>query len=180
MVGLHEACQALYSGECSSALVAGTNLILSPTMTTTMSDNMVLSPSGICKTFDAEADGYGRGEAINAIYIKKLDDAVRCGDPVRAIIRSTSTNCDGRTPSITTPGSETQEQLIRKAYSKAKIQDLSETAFFECHGTGTIIGDTAETSVVAKLFGEKGIYIGAVRQLEVLVCLNLQELIIIR
>ncbi|RAL13936.1 polyketide synthase [Aspergillus homomorphus CBS 101889] len=163
MVALHEACQALYSGECSSALVAGTNLIMTPTMTTTMSDNMVLSPSGICKTFDDAADGYGRGEAINAILIKPLDAALRDGDAIRAVIRSTSVNCDGKTSSITTPGSQAQERLIRNAYRKAGVEDIGKTAFFECHGTGTIVGDTAETSVVAKIFGNDGIYMGAVK-----------------
>jgi len=162
LVGLHEACQGLYSGECSSALVAGTNLIFTPTMTTSMSDNMVISKSGICRTFDAAADGYGRGEAVNAIFIKPLDKAVRDGDPVRAVIRSSAVNCDGKTPSITTPGSAAQERLIRRAYRKAGIDNVSQTAFFECHGTGTSVGDTSETSVVANIFGEEGIYIGAV------------------
>ncbi|KAE8356836.1 hypothetical protein BDV28DRAFT_41348 [Aspergillus coremiiformis] len=165
MVGLHEACQAIYTGECSSAIVAGTNLIMSPTMTTTMSENLVLSSSGLCRTFDAAADGYGRGEAINAVYIKPLDDALADGDPIRAIIRSTTVNCDGRTPSITTPGSAAQERLIRRAYKKARIEDddMQKTAFFECHGTGTIAGDTAETTGLANIFGENGIYIGAVK-----------------
>ncbi|EFQ96902.1 fatty acid synthase S-acetyltransferase [Nannizzia gypsea CBS 118893] len=163
MVALHEACRSLYSRECSAAIVAGSNLVLAPTMSTTMSDNMVLSPDGICKSFDASADGYGRGEAINAVFIKRLDDAIRDGDPIRAVIRSTTTNCDGRTPNITTPGAETQEQLIRQAYSQAKIHDISETAFFECHGTGTVIGDTTELSAVATLFQGKGVYIGAVK-----------------
>ncbi|GMF78452.1 unnamed protein product [Aspergillus oryzae] len=164
MVGLHEACQAIYTGDCSSAIVAGTSLIMSPTMTTTMSENLVLSSSGICRTFDAAADGYGRGEAINAVYIKPLDDALANADPIRAIIRSTAVNCDGKTPSITTPGSKAQERLIRRAYKKAHIEgdDILKTAFFECHGTGTIAGDTAETTGVANIFGEKGIYIGAV------------------
>jgi acyl transferase domain-containing protein len=162
MVGLHEACQALYSRDCSSAIVAGTNLILAPTMTTTMSENMVLSPSGMCRTFDEKADGYGRGEAVNAIYIKRLDDAIRNNDPVRAVIRATSSNCDGKTVSMTTPGSLSQERLIRKAYEKARIENISLTGFFECHGTGTTVGDTAEVSVVANLFQEQGIIIGAV------------------
>ncbi|KAJ5175567.1 Fum1p-like protein [Penicillium canariense] len=163
LVGLHEATQALYSGDCSSAIVAGTNLIFTPIMTQTMSDNTVMSPTGTCRTFDEKADGYGRGEAINALYIKRLDHAIRDGDPIRAVIRATSTNCDGRTPSITTPGSHSQEALVRWAYEKAGIRDISQTGFFECHGTGTIAGDTAEVSVVAKLFEGKGVTIGAVK-----------------
>jgi acyl transferase domain-containing protein len=162
LVGLHEACQALYSGDCCSAIVAGSNLIFTPTMTATMSDNMVMSPSGTCKTFDEKADGYGRGEAVNALLIKRLDDAIRNNDPVRAVIRATSTNCDGRTPSITTPGAHTQEALIRWAYEKAGVPDITQTGFFECHGTGTMAGDTIETSVVARLFGGKGVAIGSV------------------
>ncbi|KAJ5553185.1 hypothetical protein N7494_002563 [Penicillium frequentans] len=163
MVGLHEACQALYSGECDSAIVGGVNLILGPTMTSSMSEAMVLSPSGVTRAFDRDADGYGRGEAVNAIHIKPLAEAIRQGDPIRAVIRSTATNCDGKTPTIATPGPEAQERLIKRAYSKAGIDDLSETAFFECHGTGTVAGDTAETSVVARLFHNRGIYIGSVK-----------------
>ncbi|KAJ5653747.1 hypothetical protein N7490_000750, partial [Penicillium lividum] len=162
MVALHEACQAIYSGECASAVVAGSNIILTPTMTMSISDNMILSPDGLCKTFDATADGYGRGEAVNAIFIKPLAEAMRQGDPIRSVIRSTTVNCDGRTLSITNPSSQAQERLIRRAYKKAGIDDLSQTAFFECHGTGTIAGDTAETSVVAKVF-PNGIYIGGVK-----------------
>ncbi|PYI34570.1 ketoacyl-synt-domain-containing protein [Aspergillus indologenus CBS 114.80] len=163
MVGLHEACQAILSGDCESAIVAGTNLILTPTMTTTMSDNLVLSPSGICRTFDAGADGYGRAEGVNALYVKRLADAVRDGDPIRAVIRATATNCDGRTPGITTPGSATQMALVREAYKRAGITNITDTGFFECHGTGTVAGDTAETSVVADLFRETGVIIGSVK-----------------
>lgn len=166
LVGLHEACAAIQAGDCSSALVAGTNLILTPTMTTNMSDNMVLAPDGICKTFDAAADGYGRGEAINAIYIKSLKSALRDSDPIRAVIRSTATNCDGRTPSITTPGSATQKSLIQKAYEIARISKITDTPFFECHGTGTTVGDTAEVSVVAELFGDHQTFIGSVSNQE--------------
>ncbi|KAL5342666.1 hypothetical protein BJX70DRAFT_394501 [Aspergillus crustosus] len=163
LVGLHEACQALYSGDCCSAIVAGTNLMFAPTMTATMSDNTVMSPTGTCRTFDEKADGYGRGEGVNALYVKRLEDAIRDNDPIRAVIRATSTNCDGHTPSITTPGSHSQEALVRWAYKKAGIPDITKTGFFECHGTGTVAGDTAEASVVAKLFEGKGILIGAVK-----------------
>ncbi|PWY75027.1 fatty acid synthase S-acetyltransferase [Aspergillus heteromorphus CBS 117.55] len=162
LVALHEACQAIYSGDCSSAIVAGSSLIFSPTMSITMSDNLVLAPDGRCKTFDASADGYGRGEGINAIYIKPLDAAIRDGDPIRAIIRSTATNSDGKTPNISTPDRFSQERLIRKAYRRAGISDVCQTALFECHGTGTTMGDVTETEAVASVFGEKGVLISAV------------------
>ncbi|KAF3484394.1 Fum1p [Arthroderma uncinatum] len=163
LIGLHEACHALYAGDCCAAIVAGTNLIFTPTMTTTMCDNNVLSPSGACKTFDKDADGYGRGEGINALYIKTLADALRDNDPIRGVIRATATNFDGKTSTITTPGAESQEALVRRAYEKAGINDICQTGFFECHGTGTVAGDTTETSVVAKLFEGKGIVIGSVK-----------------
>lgn len=162
LIGLHEACQAIYSGECHSAIVAGTNLIVTPTMTIAMTEQGVLSPAGMCKTFDAKADGYARGEAINAVYIKKLSDALRDGDPVRAVIRATATNCDGKTPGLACPSSESHESMMRRAYHVAQLPDLSKTAFVECHGTGTAIGDPLETAAVASVFGGNGIIIGSV------------------
>lgn len=162
LIGLHEACQAIYSGECSSAVVAGTNLIITPTMTIAMTEQGVLSPTGLCKTFDAKADGYARGEAINAVYIKKLSDALRDGDPIRAVIRATATNCDGKTPGLACPSAESHEAMMHRAYQVAGIHDLSKTAYVECHGTGTAIGDPLETTAVAKVFRDNSIYIGSV------------------
>lgn len=149
-------------GTCSSALVAGTNLIWGPSMTITMSQNGVLSPEGICRTFDKNADGYGRGEAINAVYIKPLHAAIRDGNRIRAVIRATGTNFDGRTPNITSPCPDSQEALIRNTYKRAGIEVIEQTALFECHGTATVVGDTVEASVVAKIFGGHGTWIGAV------------------
>jgi Polyketide synthase modules and related proteins len=105
----------------------------------------------------------GRGEAVNGLYIKPLADALRDGNPVRAVIRATATNHDGKTPGMTYPSSEAQEALIRHAYKIAGISDFSETAFVECHGTGTLVGDPVETKAVAKVFGNSGTYIGSVK-----------------
>jgi len=123
---LHLACQALYTGDCSSAIVGGTNLIMNPTMTIAMSEQGVLSPDGCCKTFDADANGYARGEAINAIYIKKLSDAIHDGDPIRAVIRATASNCDGKTPGLSCPNLESHEAMIRHAYKIAQLENFSE------------------------------------------------------
>lgn len=161
MVALHEACQAICSGECSSALVGGANLILTPTLHMNLASIGVLSPSGQCKTFDASADGFGRAEAVNAVLIKPLDDAVRNGDRVRAVIRATTVNNDGRTLVLSTPSADAQEELIRHAYKKAGIDDIHETAYFESHGTGTMAGDVAEMAAVAKVF-PNGVHIGSV------------------
>ncbi|PTB36575.1 hypothetical protein M441DRAFT_62043 [Trichoderma asperellum CBS 433.97] len=163
LIALHEACQAIYIGECESAIVAGTSLFLSPTMTIALSEQGVLSPTGSCKTFDAKADGYARGEAINAVFIKKLKDAIRDGDPIRGVIRGTATNFDGKTIGITNPNQEAHVALMRRAYEVAKISNISDTAFVECHGTGTQVGDPMEAGAVGRVFGNRGIYIGSVK-----------------
>jgi acyl transferase domain-containing protein len=133
-------------------------------MTAAMSDLGVLSPDGSCKTFSADANGYARGEGINAIFIKPLEAALRDGNPIRAVIRATSSNNDGRTPGIVYPSADAHEALIRRAYEVAGIHDLSQTAFMECHGTGTLVGDPTETTAVGRVFGPTGgIYIGSVK-----------------
>ncbi|KAJ6441494.1 cytochrome p450 monooxygenase [Purpureocillium lavendulum] len=163
LVCLDMACEAIRKGDCDGSLVCGTGLIFSPTMTLALSDQGVLSPSGICKTFDATADGYGRGEAVNAIYIKRLSQAIEDGDSIRAVIRGTSVNCDGHTQAMLTPSPTAQEALIRRAYKQAGILDMSRTAMVECHGTGTSVGDPLEATAVANCFGDKGIYITSVK-----------------
>uniref|UniRef100_A0A8H7K8X3 Carrier domain-containing protein n=1 Tax=Bionectria ochroleuca TaxID=29856 RepID=A0A8H7K8X3_BIOOC len=166
MSALHLACDAIRLGDCSSALVAGSSLIFSPGMSLAFADQGILSPTGTCKTFDAGADGYARGEALNMIYIKKLSDALKAGDPIRAVIRATAANCDGRgAPSagITTPSPASQEALIRKTYEAAGISDFSQTAYVECHGTGTQVGDPLEAMAVGSVFGEKGVLITSVK-----------------
>ncbi|OJJ30102.1 hypothetical protein ASPWEDRAFT_164008 [Aspergillus wentii DTO 134E9] len=161
LICLHMACKAIANSECNGAIVAGTNLIMSPTMTIAMSEQGVLSPDAACKSFDARANGYARGEAINALYIKRLSDAVRDGNPIQAVIRATASNCDGRTPGISHPSSESHEALMRAAYTAAGLDDYSKVGFVECHGTGTSIGDPLEAQAVANVFGERGIYIGS-------------------
>ncbi|KAK5991611.1 Highly reducing polyketide synthase gloL [Cladobotryum mycophilum] len=163
MTALHMACQSLYNGDCPTAIVAGASVIMNPTMTIDMTQQGALSPTGSCKTFDATADGFARGEAVNAILIKPLESALRDGDPIRAVIRSTALNADGKLSPIGVPSIEAQEMLIRHAYNIAGITDFSQTAFFECHGTGTLVGDPIEAKAVAKVFGAHGVYIGSVK-----------------
>lgn len=133
-VALHEACRAIQKGNASSAIVGGANMIMTPAMTTTMSVGEILAPDASCKTFDAAADGYARAEAITAIYIKPLSDAIRDGNPVRAIVRATAVNCDGKCVSLVTPNGAAHEALMRKAYRDVGL-DPKDTAFVEvsCH-----------------------------------------------
>ncbi|KAF5553596.1 polyketide synthase [Fusarium napiforme] len=162
-IALHEACRAIQRGDASSAIVGGANVIMTPALTATMSAGEVLAPDGSCKTFDAAADGYARAEAITAIYIKPLTDALRDGNPIRAIVRATAVNCDGKCASLVTPNGASHEALMRKAYRDVGL-DPQDTAFVECHGTGTPTGDPIEATVVGKVFsGEKPVYISSVK-----------------
>lgn len=163
LVALHLACQDINSGNCSSAIVAGVNLAISPSDWSVMTENGVLSPTGECRSFDAAGDGFLRGEAISAIYIKPLAEALRDGDPIRAVIRATCVSNDGRSAGITVPDSASQERTMRKAYAMAGIHDLESTAMVECHATGTKVGDPLEAAAVAQIWGEKGIIIGSVK-----------------
>lgn len=104
-----------------------------------MHEQGVLSPSALCQTFDANADGYARGEAVSAVYVKKLSDAIRDGDPVRSVIRSTCINAGGKSSTLTAPNTAAHEALIRRGHELAGISDVSRTAMVECHGTGTAV-----------------------------------------
>ncbi|KAJ4388197.1 hypothetical protein N0V93_008804 [Gnomoniopsis smithogilvyi] len=164
MIALHLACTALKNGECDAAIVGGTNLITAPAMSIVMTDQGIVSPEGRCKTFDASADGYGRGEAISAIYLKRLDDAVRDNNPVRAVIRATGTNSDGKSASLASPSSEAHEALIRATYTNSGLDPrFADVPFVECHGTGTAVGDPLEATAIANVFGNNQTYIGSVK-----------------
>ncbi|GAP88125.1 putative polyketide synthase [Rosellinia necatrix] len=165
LYGLHLACQALQTGEIPSALVGGCNMIMNPSKVETMFNVGVLSKGASSRSFDADADGYARAEAVSMIYVKRLDDALRDGNPIRAIIRSTASNCDGKTPGLTKPSREAHETLIRASYAAAGLEnELHRTGFFECHATGTSSGDPEEAKAVADVFGQGGgVYIGSVK-----------------
>jgi acyl transferase domain-containing protein len=163
LVGLNEACTAIGRGNCDSAIVGGTSIIMAPALTTAMSEQGVLSPDGSCKTFSADANGHARGEAIVAVYIKSLSVALRDGNPIRSVIAGTAINFDGKTPTLSMPNPVAQEALIRRAYKVAGISDYSKTGYFKCHGTGTSAGDFVETCALAAVFGDHGIHIGSVK-----------------
>lgn len=162
MVALHQACMAISRGDCVSAIVGATNLIMRPNFTTLMSEQGVLASDGSCKTFSASADGYARAEAIVGVFLKPLEDAILDGNSIRAVIRATATNHDGRTAGFTMPNSDIQETMIRRAYDIAGLTP-GDTGYVECHGTGTAVGDPIETKAVARVFGEAGITIGSIK-----------------
>lgn len=109
--------------------------------------NSSCGPEGKCYSFDHRAQGYGRGEGAAILVVKRLADALRDGDPVRAVIRETATNQDGRTATIAAPDADAQYELIRECYERAGL-DPSETLVVEAHGTGTRVGDPVEARAI--------------------------------
>lgn len=132
LVALHTACQSIRTGESDMAIVGGTNLMLSPDMFKVLSSASLLAPDGKSKAFDASGDGYGRGEGIGALALKRVEDAVRDGDPIRAVIRGTSSNQDGHTKGLTLPDWRAQADLIRDAYKLAGL-GFEDTGYVEAH-----------------------------------------------
>jgi acyl transferase domain-containing protein len=127
----------------------------------------LISKDGKSYAFDSRANGYGRGEGSATVVLKRLEDALRDGDPIRAIIRESGINQDGKTETITTPSGEAQEALIRDCYRRAGL-DPAQTTYFEAHGTGTPTGDPIEVAAIASVFkdtrkGEQPLRIGSVK-----------------
>ena len=168
MNALHLACESLRTGGSDASLVGGSNLILNPDTAMIPLTNLgFLSPDGRCYAFDHRANGYARGEGYGVLVLKRLKDAVSAGDTIRAVIRATGSNQDGRTPGISQPRAEAQAALIRQTYASAGLP-LASTRFFEAHGTGTAVGDPIEASAIAQVFGahrsvDSPLYVGAVK-----------------
>jgi acyl transferase domain-containing protein len=141
-------------GDCETAIVATANMVLSPELHVMAAKSGVLSPTGTCHTFDTSADGYGRAEGVNAVYIKRLSAALRDGNTIRGVIRGSAVNASGRTPGISLPSGEQQEVVMRKAYSNAEL-DFAGTDYVECHGTGTPVGDPIEVNAVGSCFAPR-------------------------
>ena len=116
-----------------------------------LSNMNLLSPHNQCFTFDSRANGYARGEGFGVLIVKRLSDALRDNDVIRAVIRSTGSNQDGHTPGITQPSGDAQTALIRDTYRKAGLT-MDKTKFFEAHGTGTAMGDPIEITGVGEAF----------------------------
>ncbi|MCV7368908.1 polyketide synthase [Mycolicibacterium duvalii] len=152
LVALHQACQALQLGECDLALAGGANVLLTPATMITFSSAHMLAPDGRCKTFDAAADGYVRGEGCGVIVIKRLEDAVRDGDRIRAVIRGSAINQDGASGGLTVPNGVAQQHVIAQALTRAGLAP-ADVGYLEAHGTGTSLGDPIEAQAAGEALG---------------------------
>ncbi|MEV0150729.1 MULTISPECIES: acyltransferase domain-containing protein [unclassified Nonomuraea] len=153
LVAVHLAAQALRAGETDVALAGGVNLILSPGETLTLDAAGTLAPDGRSKSFDAAADGYGRGEGAAVVVLKRLADAVRDGDRVLATIRGSAVSQDGRTAGIMAPCGQAQEHVMRRALRQARVEPET-VGYVEAHGTGTAVGDPLEAGALGAVYGK--------------------------
>ena len=153
LVALHLACQSLNVHESNVCLVGGVNLILSPETTIAFSQAKMMASDGRCKTFDASANGYVRGEGCGVVILKRLEDALTDGDTIQAIIRGTAINQDGLTNGLTAPNSLSQQAVIRQALENAEVLP-SDLTYVETHGTGTVLGDPIEIKALKAVLME--------------------------
>jgi thioester reductase-like protein len=143
LVALHYACQSLRNGESDLCLTGGVSLMLSPEPFITYSHAQMMAADGRCKTFDAKADGYVRGEGCGVVVLKRLTDAQRDGDRILALVRGSAVNQDGLSNGMTAPNGPSQQAVIRQALHHARIEP-AQISYVEAHGTGTPLGDPIE------------------------------------
>ena len=167
LVALHQAVVSLQRGESDLALAGGVNAILSPMGTEVFASAGMLAPDGRCKTFDAAADGYVRGEGCAMVVLKRLSDAEAAGDRIWAVVRGSAMNQDGASAGLTVPSGPAQERVIAEALSRAGLEP-SEVDYLEAHGTGTELGDPVEAHAAAAAYGrgrdaDRPLLIGSVK-----------------
>lgn len=172
LIAVHQAVQALRASESRVAVACGTNVILNPDAFLFGSKMKMLSPTGRSRMWDADADGYARGEGVAAVVLKRLSDAMADGDHVECLIRETGTNQDGHSSGLTVPSSEAQTALIRQTYTDAGLDyennPNDRPQFFEAHGTGTKAGDPKEARAIYECFGkhftdDNPLYVGSAK-----------------
>ncbi|MGA5535631.1 type I polyketide synthase [Mycolicibacterium nivoides] len=152
LVAVHQACQMLRAGETSLALAGGVSALIGPGLTRVLDEAGATAPDGRCKTFDAAADGYGRGEGAGVVVLKRLAEAERDGDRILAVVRGGATAQDGRTVGIMSPNGAAQADMFRLACRMSGV-DPAGVGYVEAHGTGTPTGDPTEVGALAEVYG---------------------------
>ena len=152
LTACHVACQSLWNGDCSMAVIAGVNALLHQGNFVAFSRMSMLSPDGRSKAFDASANGFVRAEGVGAVIVRPLSEALAAGDRIYAVIRATAANQDGHTNGITVPNRQAQEEIIRQACESAGIEPR-QIGYVEAHGTGTPVGDPIEASALGGVLG---------------------------
>ncbi|KAF3911584.1 hypothetical protein ABW21_db0206483 [Orbilia brochopaga] len=155
LVGVHQAVQSLRNGESELAIVAGTNLILSPEPNIARSKLHMLSPTSSSRMWDAQADGFVRGDGFAVVVLKKLSQAIKDKDNILSVIRETAVNSNGRSAGLTVPNLSAQVALIHEVYKRTGLDyrvEADRCQYFEAHGTGTPVGDPVEAEAIHTAF----------------------------
>jgi acyl transferase domain-containing protein len=152
LTAVHLGCQSLRSGESEVVVAGGSNALLTPTVYQAMSAGGALAADGRCKTFDASADGYGRGEGAGAVVLKTLSRARADGDRVYAVIRGSAVNHNGASGGLTVPSADAQAEVITTALAQGGV-DPAAVDYVEAHGTGTPLGDPIELTALDRVLG---------------------------
>jgi acyl transferase domain-containing protein/NADPH:quinone reductase-like Zn-dependent oxidoreductase/SAM-dependent methyltransferase/acyl carrier protein len=153
LVALHQACQAMLSGQTRMALVGGMHILCSPLPFVGFSKAHMLSKDGRCRVFAKNANGYVRSEGGGLLLLKPLDAALADGDRIHAVIAKTGVNTDGRTIGIAFPNQDAQMALLRSLYGDPAL-DLRNVCYMEAHGTGTAAGDPVEARSIGEVFSD--------------------------
>ncbi|TDZ42742.1 Phthiocerol synthesis polyketide synthase type I PpsC [Mycobacteroides franklinii] len=153
LVTTHLAVRAVANGECDVALAGGVNVMFQPETFITMCKGRFLAADGRCKSFDAAADGYGRGEGVGIVVLKNLEQAQRDGDRIYAVIRGSGVNQDGRTIALPVPNPLSQQRLAEQVLAEAGV-DPALVGYVEAHGTGTSVGDPLEAEALGHSYGQ--------------------------
>jgi acyl-CoA synthetase (AMP-forming)/AMP-acid ligase II/3-oxoacyl-(acyl-carrier-protein) synthase/acyl carrier protein len=153
LVAVHQACRQLAAHDCDAALAGGANLILATQLSASFTQAGMLSPDGLCKSFDASANGYVRGEGVGLVLLKRLKDAIADGNTILAVIRGSAVSQDGRSNGLTAPNGPAQQATIRAALADARVQPR-DIGFVETHGTGTPLGDPIELNSLVGVLNE--------------------------
>ncbi len=155
LTAIHLACQSLREGECQLALAGGVNLSLHPNKYLLLSHGKFLASDGHCRSFGEGGDGYVPGEAVGAVLLKPLSQALQDGDTIYAVIKGSQLNHGGKTNGYTVPNPHAQAEVLARAYQQANI-DPSLVSYVEAHGTGTALGDPIEIAGLNKIFKNNG------------------------
>ena len=153
LVSIHLACQSLRLGECDAALAGGVCLNLAPDTSIALSRTQMLNPEGRCKTFDASANGFAKGEGCGIIVLKRMSDALADGDNILAQIRGSAVNHNGRSSSLIAPNGLSQQAVIRQALANAGVRPES-VDYLEVQGTGTSVGESIEVGALSAIYGQ--------------------------
>lgn len=154
IVALHEALEAMRTGRIDTAIVGGVNMLLSPFAFVGFSRASMLSPTGLCRAFDADGDGYVRSEGAVVFVLRTVEAAQAAGDPIRGVLVGSGINSDGRTNGLSLPSAGQQAALLRHVYDRFEI-DPAALAYVEAHGTGTRVGDPAEATALGEVLGAR-------------------------